>query len=68
MRETFEGKERSTRWSQNPMETETNKSKEVESLIERAAKAEKSEDAMRFSQAACNSANALCALKIALAK
>lgn len=39
---------------------------EVYSLIEKAAKAEKSEDAMRFSQAAGNSANALCALKVAL--
>ena len=44
-----------------------NKSKrpEVEALIAKAAAAEKSEDAMRFSQAACNSANALCALKAA---
>lgn len=31
----------------------------IESLIEKSAKAEKSEDAMRFSQAACNAANAL---------
>lgn len=31
----------------------------VEALIEKAAKAEKSEDAMRFSQAAQNSAQAL---------
>jgi hypothetical protein len=36
--------------------------KHVEALIEAAAKAEKSEDAMRFSQAACNAANAMCAL------
>lgn len=33
----------------------------VEKLIDKAAEAEKSEDAMRFSQAACNAANALCA-------
>jgi hypothetical protein len=33
----------------------------VEKLIEKAAKAEKSDDAMRFSQAAANAANALCA-------
>ena len=37
---------------------------EVETLIDKAAKAERSEDAMRFSQAACNAANALCALKV----
>lgn len=42
-----------------------NKDKEIETLIDKAAKTEKSEDALRFSQAACNSANALCALKIA---
>jgi hypothetical protein len=34
----------------------------VEKLIARAADADKSEDAMRFSQAACNAANALCAM------
>jgi hypothetical protein len=39
------------------------KSKEVEVLIDKAAKAEKSEDALRFSQAACNAANAMCAAK-----
>ena len=38
----------------------------VEALITKAATAEKSEDAMRFSQAACNAANAMCALQIAL--
>ena len=38
----------------------------VEKLIEKAAGAEKSEDAMRFSQAACNAANAMCGLKTAL--
>jgi len=42
-----------------------NKRTEVETLIEKAAKAEKSDDAMRFSQAACNAANAMCALKAA---
>jgi len=35
----------------------------VHELINKAAQAEKSEDAMRFSQAACNAANAICALK-----
>jgi hypothetical protein len=43
----------------------TDKKKEVEQLIDKAAKAEKSEDALRFSQAACNAANALCALNTA---
>ncbi len=38
------------------------KTKEVETLIEKAAKSEKSEDAIRFSQAACNAANAMCAV------
>lgn len=38
------------------------KKKQVYELIEKAAKAEKSEDALRFSQAACNAANALAAL------
>jgi len=41
------------------------KRSEVENLIDKAAKAEKSDDALRFSQAACNAANALCALKVA---
>lgn len=38
---------------------------QVEELIDKAAKAVKSEDAVRFSQAACNAANALCSLKVA---
>ncbi len=42
------------------------KTKEVEQLIDKAAKAEKSDDALKFSQAACNAANALCALMHAL--
>jgi len=41
------------------------KDNEIETLIDKAAKAEKSEDALRFSQAACNAANALCAAKAA---
>lgn len=45
----------------------TDKSKEVEELIDKAARAGKSEDALRFSQAACNAANAMCAVKIATA-
>ena len=42
-----------------------NMSKEIETLINKASKAEKSEDAVRFSQAACNAANAMCAVKTA---
>jgi hypothetical protein len=41
------------------------KRKEVEALIDKAAKAEKSEEALKFSQAACNAANAMCAIKTA---
>ncbi len=46
----------------------TDKTKEVEALIDKAAKADKSDDALRFSQAACNAANAMCAVKAALDK
>ncbi len=42
------------------------KSKEIEILIDKAAKAEKSEDALRFSQAACNIGNAMHVAKSAL--
>lgn len=34
----------------------------VEAMIAKAAQAEKADDAMKFSQAACNAANAMCAL------
>lgn len=34
----------------------------VNELISKAAKADKAEDAMKFSQAACNAANAMCAV------
>jgi hypothetical protein len=37
----------------------------VDDLIRRASEAEKSDDALKFSQAACNAANAMCALKVA---
>ena len=47
------------------MTTTTMKVKEIEELIDKAAKADKSEDALRFSQAACNAANAVCAMKTA---
>lgn len=43
----------------------TTKTEQIESLIDKAATAEKSEDALRFSQAACNAANAMCAVKTA---
>ena len=46
----------------------TDTTKHVETLIGKAAEAEKSDDAMRFSQAACNAANAMCALKAAQEK
>lgn len=38
-------------------------SKEVESLVKKAEKAEKSDDALKFSQAACNSANCMGAIQ-----
>lgn len=34
----------------------------VEALIAKAAQTDKADDAMKFSQAACNAANAMCAL------
>ncbi len=37
---------------------------EVKELITKAAKADKSDDAMKFSQAAVNAANALCSLAV----
>ena len=48
------------------MEEETKKREaKVRLLIDKAAGADKSEDALRFSQAACNAANAMCAVKAA---
>ena len=44
----------------------TDKTKEVEALIAKAASAHDSGDALRFSQAACNAANAMCAVKQAV--
>ena len=43
-------------------------SNEVKELIEKAAKSGKSDDALKFSQAAANAANAMCAVKAALSK
>lgn len=40
----------------------------VQGLIEKAGKAEKSDDALKFSQAATNAANAMCALAAAESK
>lgn len=37
----------------------------VETLLAKAVEAKDSGDAMRFAQAACNAANALCAVKTA---
>ena len=36
-------------------------SEQVRSLVNKAEQAEKSDDALKFSQAACNAANAACA-------
>lgn len=41
------------------------KRKQIESLIDKAEKAHDAGDALKWSQAACNAANALCALKAA---
>lgn len=38
------------------------KRKEIETLIDKAAQADRADDAMKFSQAALNAANALCSL------
>jgi hypothetical protein len=38
---------------------------QIDALIAKSVKADKSEDAIRFSQAACNVANAMCAGKTA---
>lgn len=39
-----------------------NVSKEVEALVKKAAESVKPDDAMKFSQAACNAANAMACL------
>jgi len=42
---------------------------QIESLVQKASEAAKSEDAMRYSQAACNAANAMaCIANIQAAK
>lgn len=46
----------------------SDKTKQVEELIDKAARTAHSEDAVRFSQAACNAANAMCAVKVATGK
>jgi hypothetical protein len=45
----------------HPLELEPME-KNVEALIEKAAKATSAAEAMQFAQAACNAANAMCAL------
>ena len=44
------------------MSTKEELKAEVERLIEKAGDAEKADDALKFSQAACNAANAMVAL------
>lgn len=44
-------------------DTQTDTKKNVEEMIEKAAKAGDSADAMRFSQAALNAANAACSMQ-----
>ena len=36
--------------------------KQVETLVKKASEAKSADDAMKFAQAACNAANAMCAL------
>lgn len=45
------------------METDLGVQEQIKMLVDKAAKAEKSEDAMRFSQAACNVANAMACVR-----
>jgi hypothetical protein len=42
---------------------ENNKRKEIEAIIDKAVKSDDSQDALRFSQAACNAANAKITVK-----
>jgi hypothetical protein len=44
------------------MSDQVDVSKEVKSLVEKAEKAQTADDALKFSQAACNAANAMGAL------
>lgn len=37
---------------------------QIKNLIEKAAKSDKADDAMKFSQAALNAANALCSMAV----
>lgn len=37
--------------------------REIESLVKKAEKAEKSDDALKYSQAACNAANAMACVR-----
>ena len=39
-----------------------NVTKEIESLVKKAEQSEKADDALKFSQAACNAANAMAAV------
>lgn len=45
--------------------SDDSKTDHVEALLKKAVEAKDSGDAMRFAQAACNAANAMCAVKTA---
>lgn len=42
----------------------TDAQKQVEEMIKKASESAKADDAMKFSQAALNAANAMCSLKV----
>jgi hypothetical protein len=42
----------------------TDQQTQIEAMIKKASETDKADDAMKFSQAALNAANALCSLKI----
>lgn len=44
----------------------TDLQKQVEAMIKKAGESTKPDDAMKFSQAALNAANAICSLKVTL--
>lgn len=42
--------------------------KHIEELVKKASEAKSADEAMKFAQAACNAANAMCSLRDALKK
>ncbi len=46
------------------MDKQIDVTNEIESLVRRAEKAEKADDAMKLSQAACNAANAMACIRV----